>query len=155
MDTAALLADERAILSAKRKDAPTGEGMQQIEEEEVVPRQEVRIPLSQEVLRLASAKQDSRTALKTLLAELAEKHCRPRSPIFGFEIGDYSAEENEKGLRVNWPAIILKLHRAILASPLLDVLRQHRKSSIRAGTPSNPLNLLTAPSSHYDVHISR
>ena len=133
MDTAALLAEERAILGAKRRDVPTGVGAHTSEEEEVVARQEVRIPLSVEVLRLAASKQDARAPLRALLDELAEKHCRPRSPVFGFEIGDFSSEENERGLRINWPAVILKLHRAVLASPFVDVLRQHRKASNRAG----------------------
>lgn len=135
MDAAALLADERAILGAKRKDVPLGAGHEpsEEEEEELVPRQEVRIPLSQEVLRLAASKQDSRAALKAVLESLAEKHCRPRSPAYGFEIGEYCNDESEKGLRINWPGIILKLHNAVLASPLVDVLRQHRKSSVRAG----------------------
>lgn len=133
MDTAALLAEERAFQSSKRKDVPTGVRPQASEEEETVPRQEVRIPLSLDVLRLAAAKQDSRAPLRALLDELAEKHCRPRSPAFGFELGDYNNDDNEKGLRINWPAVILKLHRAVLASPFVDVLRQHRKSSIRTG----------------------
>ncbi len=102
MELASIVSEESAVNNLRRK--PTASeaerGRIEDEEEDLVPKQSIRVPVSipllNQLARLAGSSAGAHldeaklATLHHLLDELAEAHCRSRNHVFDFDLSDFT-----------------------------------------------------------------